>query len=254
MPSSSVALTQDSLLGLAWRLPHEARRVAFRRLRPDMYRDLQGIRTGDGTDPGLAEFDRRRCIFIHVPKCAGVSVSRSLFGDMVATHLAVKSFQLIYSKQEFESYFKFTFVRNPWDRLFSAFRFLKRGGMTDKDRAWANTQLAPYDTFDDFVRRWVTAKNVASWQHFKPQHRFLLDPAGRLQIDYVGRFETLEQDFCHIAERLGIERTIAHHNRTDGPSATDYRSFYTDETRRIVADVYRRDIELFDYRFDPPDG
>ena len=247
-----VKSTRDHLLEIAWQLPYETRRAAFQQIFPKRFDALQQMRhRPTQADYGLASFDKHECIFVHVPKCAGVSVSRSLFGSLVGTHVALKTFQLIYSKDEFARYFKFAFVRNPWDRLVSAYRFLKRGGMTNEDRAWAKQHIAPYENFDTFVKAWVTPRNVNSWQHFKPQHRFLLDPTGRCHLDYLGRFENLEDDFEQIAQQLGIDARIAHLNRTKSAARKrDYRSYYSEETSQIVATVYRKDIEVFGYEFD----
>ena len=132
MSSPSITKSvQDTLLEFVWQLPYEARRTAFKQFFPEQFDAFQQLRQlPPHADYGLAPFDQHRCIFVHVPKCAGVSISRSLFGSLVGTHIAMKSFQLIYTEEEFARYFKFAFVRNPWDRLVSAYRFLKRGGMT----------------------------------------------------------------------------------------------------------------------------
>lgn len=58
----------------------------------------------------------------------------TLFGNLGGAQLRIPHDQLIFSQREFEDYFKFTFVRNPWDRLLSAFLFLKKGGANKVDR------------------------------------------------------------------------------------------------------------------------
>lgn len=249
-PSHLIKAAQDQVLGVAWRLPHDTRRALYRKVAAGSFNQFQEDRQAPADqDYGLRPFDDKEAIFVHIPKCAGISVSRSLFGSLTGTHVAIKTFQLIYSKEEFDRYYKFSIVRNPWDRLHSAYRFLKQGGMTDDDRQWAEENLSSFDSFESFVTGWVSQENVASWQHFKPQHRFVVDPAGTLQLDFVGRFETLAADFKTIADRLGVDASLPHHNRTAG-SSSDYRSDYTDKTRRIVGEVYRKDVELFGYEFD----
>jgi hypothetical protein len=66
---------------------------------------------------------------VHVPKTAGVAISLALFGNLAGEHASIRDYQTIYPKSVFERYVRFTFVRNPWDRLLSAFSFLKSGGM-----------------------------------------------------------------------------------------------------------------------------
>ncbi|HSH75802.1 MAG TPA: sulfotransferase family 2 domain-containing protein, partial [Longimicrobiales bacterium] len=118
-----------------WRVPQDVRRLTFRLLRRRSYRSLQRLRS-EVTEDGytLRSFDDRRCIFVHIPKCAGFSVARSLFGNLAGGHLTVRKYQMIYRRREFSEYFKFTFVRNPWDRVVSAFFFLKEGGVNEVDK------------------------------------------------------------------------------------------------------------------------
>src|SRR5690625_2614056 len=73
-----------------------------------------------------APFDQYHSIFVHIPKTAGVSVAHSLFEIKTAYHVRVSKYQIIFSQDEYNQYFKFAFVRNPWDRLVSAYRFLKK--------------------------------------------------------------------------------------------------------------------------------
>lgn len=197
----------------------------------------------------LAPFDRYRCIFVHIPKTGGIAVARSLFDAYPGGHVSLQEFESVYSKAELATYFKFTFVRNPWDRLVSAYAFLKAGGFNEYDGRWARTHLARYGSFDVFVREWINERNIYKLTHFIPQSRFVCLEGRRLGVDFVGRFETIDEDFRHVRIRLGIDARLQRMNTTPGRRA-DYRSYYSDETARIVADVYSNDIELFGYDFD----
>jgi len=174
---------------------------------------------------------------------------KSLFGCRTGSHLAVRDFQLIYGRREFDSFFKFTIVRNPWDRLVSSFLFLKSGGYGPEDQSWAQQHLAAFASFDHFVRQWVTPESIDSYIHFVPQHRFLGGGDGPTNVDFVGRFETLGTDFADICNRVGIKAELQRLNRTSA-SHESYVDLYTEETARIVAEVYSEDIRLFGYRFD----
>jgi hypothetical protein len=196
----------------------------------------------------LTSFDQYRCLFVHIPKCAGVSVCRSLFGNLGAGHYPVATLRQVFGEELFNSYFKFSFVRNPWDRLLSAYEFLKRGGFHAGDARWAGQHLAGYRDFGEFVRAWVTPANVASWVHFRPQTDFLYLPEGRSGVDFIGRYENLAVDFQRICARLGIEAELQLLNTAP---VRDYRDAYDSESRRIVDRVYRRDIVDLDYCFDP---
>lgn len=241
---------RDRFVSLFWLLPHDVRRTLFSWLQPAGFEAYQQLRTLDsGDENSLRPFDEHEAIFVHIPKCAGISVGNSLFGHTPGSHMSVLTFQLIYSKEEYDRYFKFTFIRNPWDRLVSAFHFLKRGGLTLEDRQWAKENLAPFPDFDTFVREWVTPQSVLTWQHFKPQTRFICNARDEVQVDFVGRLERIEEDYAAIARRLGVQDNLQYLNRSS-KKPRDYRAFYTAETKAIVAAAYRRDIELLGYDFD----
>jgi Sulfotransferase family len=231
-----------------------------------------------------------RCVFIHIPKTGGISVEHvflSLVGLTWDTreplllrgnddpakgpprlaHLKATEYVSCgwLSAEQFAAYFKFSFVRNPWDRLVSEYKY--RGHpMRMTFRTWLLERL-PKPGFTD------------AYCHLVPQHEFLYDGSGRLLADYVGRYESLQADFDVVCDRLGIPRTpLPHENRSlEAPrvrSLNDvkkrirrwlwtlkprnvyphYTQYYDDETRARVAELYRRDIELFGYAFgeDPP--
>lgn len=242
---------KDLALSVLWQLPYDVRRKLFKLTFPRRFLTYQDMRSLSTVDFAFGPFDEHKCIFIHIPKCAGISVSRGLFGTLAGTHNSIKTFQLVYTKEELRRYFKFTFVRNPWDRLHSAFTFLRKGGFTAEDKAWSEANISRFDDFGQFVKEWVTPANVNSWQHFKPQYRFITDPAGSMPIDYLGYFENLSVDFRHVANILGIETDLPHHNNAQSKhDRQPYQEFYDAETRAIVASVYQRDIELLGYDFD----
>lgn len=192
------------------------------------------------------EFDRYECIFIHIPKTGGISVSKSLFPHLIGHH-TVQEYKKAYGKKLFEKYFKFTFVRNPWDRLVSAFWFLKAGGVNRRDKEWAGEHLASYNNFDRFVKSWLNSKSIYSHIHFVPQYEFICNKKSRLEVDFVGYFENFEQDFQFVREKLGICTDLS---RLNASRRTHYKNYYDIETIEIVADVYQKDIEIFGYDFE----
>jgi hypothetical protein len=189
--------------------------------------------------------DQHKCIFIHIPKAAGTSIARTLFGQG-SRHVPWFEYQKA-NQRKFARYFKFTFVRNPWDRLVSSYLFLRNGGLSDADAKWAAENLNGYSDFGQFVRGWVTEENVWTWVHFKPQHHFICDSGGRVRVDFVGRFESIEDDFAYISARMNCPRQLAKVNVGD---RRHYTSYYDDETREIVRRAYARDIHLFEYSFE----
>jgi len=234
-------------------MPHDRRRNLFARLRPAKFGRLQhkrGIETEDGYT--YKPYDDHRCIFVHIPKAAGMSICRSLFGNLAGGHATLADYQVIFSRQEFDSYFKFTFVRNPWDRLLSAYHFLCTGGVTEHDRNWAH-HIRHYESFDAFVRHGLKTPRMRKKLHFRSQSSFLRIPYNEtIPLDYLGYFENIQQDFETIRRRIGLgDSTILRHvNKTTVEKTSDFRTAYTDQTRQIVADFYADDIELLGYSFD----
>lgn len=194
-------------------------------------------------------FIKYKCIFVHVPKCAGISVTKSLFGNLGGGHLSLADYQLLFDLKDFSTFFKFTFVRNPWDRLVSAFCFLKNGGFDKADARWAKNNLSRYDDFNTFVREWVNGENIYKKNHFFPQFSFIYDPDRQTRIDYIGKVENLTQDFTYVKNKLGISAELALLNQT-GRKDRDYRKYYTTESIEIVANTYAEDIKLFSYKFE----
>lgn len=188
-----------------------------------------------------------QAIFIHVPKNAGVSISKGLFGIRVG-HRRFRDLRF-HHPELVEKHFVFAFARNPWDRFLSTYKFLIQGGFNDRDARWAKKNLSAWGSFKDFVlalRHSDNSKRILSQKHFRPQTYWVLDRRGRLQLDYVGRYENLGEDFEYICERLGVNRSLPHLNRS---KHKPYYCYYNEQTRQIVGDLYRQDIELLNYRF-----
>ncbi|WP_281268985.1 sulfotransferase family protein [Sphingomonas gilva] len=194
--------------------------------------------------------DRLRMIFIHVPKTAGSSMTAALGGGRQRNIPLVR--YAAYDRKRCADYFKFCFVRNPWDRLLSAYSYLRsRIGLGGSDASWVEANMADLRTFEQFVtaigRDDAQARQLMSYMHFMPQHRWLtLEPHGEPYIDFVGRFERLDQDLAAVADRLGLSIQLEHRRKS---AHRPYREEYDERMRGIVARLYSRDIELFGYDF-----
>jgi hypothetical protein len=235
-------------------LPHAAARALYARLRPGAFAHLQALRKDpDPNGYGLGTSERLGAIFVHVPKAAGISLCRSLFGNLAGGHTTLAQYRLLFEPEFFERAFKFAFVRNPWDRLHSAFHFLRAGGLHESDAAWARLHLEGYADFEDFVLRGLESGAVRSMVHFVPQFRFLCLPGrSRPGVDFLGRFENLEADYRTVRRRLGMDvaERLMHANRSRTEGKGDYRAAYTHAMRERVGRVYRRDIRMFGYGFE----
>jgi hypothetical protein len=226
---------------------YETRFWLYKLRNKNKYKELRTVvhQSAKG-DFSLKAFDDNQCIFVHITKTAGTSVAKSLFGYLPYHYTAI-DYRVIYGKQAFDQYFKFAFVRNPWDRLYSAYRYLKAGGWNDDDKVWAQDNLSQYELFQTFVKQWLTKDNINKHKHFWPQSRFVCDDHNNLLIDHLAYFETINDDYDVIKKKLSTGQDIGHNNANPGSS---YKDVYDVETRDIVATVYAGDIALFGYDFE----
>jgi hypothetical protein len=249
MAPASKGKTHMSLLRILYNraLSEESRYWLYKLRRPQEFQHLRRqVNHHPKADFSIRGFDDREVIFVHITKSAGTSVALSLF-DALPYHYTAWQYRVIFGRNDFNRYFKFTFVRNPWDRLYSAYNYLKNGGWDDDDKLWAEQNWAGITTFDQFVLEWLTPERLSSHLHLQPQHYFLLDFRGRALVDYLGYFETINQDFAAIAKRVNTEAILAHTNASPRGS---YREAYSPQAQEKVANLYQRDIALFGYQFD----
>ncbi len=234
------------LVRTLWRLIPENERAVLLSMTPHFrQRHIERILKGRARYQPC--FDKHRALFIHVPKSAGRSIVRGLFDVRSVEHAPADWYQLL-DPQKFDTYFKFTFVRNPWDRAVSAYTYLMQGGSaaSEEDQQWSGF-VGGFESFDDFACQWITPENVMRYALFTPQVEYLKDSFGRIDMDFIGRFETLAADFNTVAERLGVDASLPHINSS---REQRYQDFYSDGSREAVASAYAEDINRLGYRFE----
>ena len=196
----------------------------------------------------------KKALFMHIPKTGGMSLYRAIKHPRVKIkgHF-IQNPLYIHLKDSLKFYpqkpFVFTFVRNPWDRLVSAFFYLNQGGMNVSDRRDMKRYIKKYKgDFKAFVKEAVAEGWALDQLHLKPQVDWICDDDGKLLTDFTGRFETLREDIQVISEKTGIPfKSLDHRNKS---KHKPYQNYYTDETLEIVANAYAKDIEMFGYKFD----
>jgi len=193
-------------------------------------------------------FKEHKIIFIHIPKTAGVSIIKSLFNDKVKTGGHRNYIYLSKLFQDFNDYFKFTIVRNPWDRLFSAYNFLSNGGINIHDKNAFNMYLKNTLSFEDFVLNWINEENIFKIIHFYPQYWFLKNRSGKINIDHIGYYEQLESSFKLLCDKFNFKNKLKHLNKNN--MSLSYKDVYNDEMIEKVRLIYNLDIKLFKYSFD----
>jgi hypothetical protein len=151
-------------------------------------------------------------------------------------HISLAQIRAFVGEEAFSRFFKFAFVRNPWDRFISYCAF-----MTREDSEFAERPR-------DVMRHFLFKDRPADHLLFFPQHTFLTDERGQLLTDAVGRVEEMQASYDAIARRLGLPSTQL--DKVNSTRRNDYREYYDRELIEGVAELYRRDIELFGYAFE----
>ncbi len=192
-------------------------------------------------------FSEKKAIFIHIPKTAGKSICKNLFHVKRVGHMPYIWYQGIAPKQCSE-YFTFSIVRNPWDRVVSAYSYLLRGGAIKRDFGLSKI-VRKYEGFDDFVGKWMCKENIENHTHFIPQYRFIENQYGVIDIDFIGRFETLQSDINKVVGCLKGMRSSVVLDKENPSDRGHYRDYYSSESKKIVEDLYSRDVSEFGYYF-----
>lgn len=176
-------------------------------------------------------------IFIHINKTGGTSIVKSL--GVRSDHPRARR-ALEYSQgKAWDRYFKFAFVRNPWDKECSDYHYHSRlAHKTTHQRQLSFEEYLRLPEFHPMHRDYFWHSNQVDW---------LRSLNHEIELDYIGRFENLQEDFDRVCDGIGMaRRELPHRNSSSHGHYTDY---YTDATREIVARLYAKDIEYFGYRF-----
>ncbi|WAJ70692.1 sulfotransferase family 2 domain-containing protein [Catenovulum adriaticum] len=222
--------------------------------------------------------NKYKCIFIHIPKAAGQSVEHFFLkhhnlswkdraplllrynpkpemGPERLAHLTADEYVNCghIRKDKFEAYFKFSFVRNPWSRIVSEYNY--------RDY---HKKLS----FKEFLIEGLPDKSSYSdaYRHLLPQYDFLHDDSGNLIVDFVGKFEQLQTDFDYVCDQLGfhdselphinsskkksrLQKILSFEFKKSNDKRKHYTEYYDEESKKIVEDMYLKDIETFAYQF-----
>ena len=199
------------------------------------------------TNHNIPLFIRKKgVLFLHIPKAAGSSVSSSIYGQPVG-HRYLRDYQRINPEQT-NALYKFCIVRNPWDRLVSAYFYLMQGGasITRADQLFRRSVLWKYDTFEKFVKAWLSSEAAYSYFHFIPQFEYILDIERNIGADRIVRFEELSSQVSAVERDIGFSLELREGNQS---YRQEYSKYYDAEMIAIVESIYARDIELFGYRY-----
>lgn len=203
-------------------------------------------------------------IFVHIPKTAGISLTHAIMSHIVGTdtsgeigHLSNKlkiRFELRgkqkhkqaynyvpadISKELWDNYYKFAFIRNPWDRAVSEFH-------------WRHTLLTrkPSKNFKEFLghceRRLQNIDKGIYWTHAQTQKSYVTNNIGDIILNDLFKFEDMDNNIKIISDKLNITLNMKKYNSSNHKH---YRKYYNCETEEIVRRLYKEDIEMFNYEF-----
>ena len=191
-------------------------------------------------------FNKSNTIFIHIPKTAGISLVNGIYGSVSNEgHRKVHFYKKIFGKK-FKKFFVFSFVRNPYDRLYSAYKFLQTGGMNIHDQNAYKQHLIGYKNFEDFIFNGLNNQIVNEIVHFKHQSEFICNDYGEIIVDFVGKYENLDKDLSQLSKLINKDIILPHLNKGKAKHKCD--KIYTNEMKEIVYKMYRRDFEIFNYK------
>jgi hypothetical protein len=200
----------------------------------------------------LFHLNRPPCLFVHLPKTGGNSIRNVVFarnyeGPWFGDELP----------PEWRDLFSFSFVRNPYDRLVSAWKMFTQGTADD---AWHLPEGGPIRlTLAETIRlgmdpdalfghpRYNEVRPtplVRLKNHILPQcHPY----HGLRHVEFIGRFENLQEDFARVADRLGLP--VRELPRSNWTQRGNYRDYYDAETLRLAQQYFAEDLDRFQYTF-----
>ncbi len=153
---------------------------------------------------------------------------------------------------KYHRYFKFAFVRNPWDRLVSCYLSkVVQGGRGMQIGEYGDVTLRKDMTFEEFAYAVCRIPDEVANTHFRSQYITVCDdgPKKTVLADFVGRLETLDEDFQFVAERIGLRANLSHTGSSRSRHSICYRDFYDERLARVVGERYHEDVNLFGYSF-----
>lgn len=196
-----------------------------------------------------------QCVFIHIPKTAGNSITYALNHlprrngrvyplAKIDKHAKAVEVKRILGDKIWGEYFTFSFVRNPWDLMVSCYYWwLQKAFKWEKFHPDIK-RIQQLGSFDRFMHSQYGKEMI---NEIKGNMFDWISEEGDIILDFVGRFENIQEDWKKVCEHIGVPyQTLPHKNRTE---RKPYREFYSTQTREIVAERFWRSIKEFRYSF-----
>ena len=206
----------------------------------------------------------RKIIFVHIPKTGGTSIEdlfwprhkykrnernlwmgfrRPMYNKYQTgglQHLTASLIQKEVGAREFGKCFKFSFVRNPWDKVVSQYLYItKRKDLQDFIGMESGYCLKQY-------LECIQKKVHVQWEE---QYKFIEDDCGKVLVDWIGKFENISSDIDALKTllKLDFHEKLPHANKSD--SRLHYSNYYDLDSKEMVEQMYKKDIHRFGYVF-----
>lgn len=219
-------------------------------------------------------------LFLHNVKCGGSYIRKLLIEHYNFEGLFIENHEDTYNKQnelhrnklkmckylflnqyggitDYNNYFIFSFVRNPYDKLYSAYRYLyKQLKYENLNDFLSKEETADhYLDFNTFVKNYKTLNAISYFHGFIRQYEHLSDLSGNIMINYIGKLENIDNDFLNILSILNIDEITHNHElfferKINKQSDDDFNIAleYNEESFDFVNKYFIKDFELFQYK------
>ncbi|WP_019509044.1 sulfotransferase family 2 domain-containing protein [Pleurocapsa sp. PCC 7319] len=208
----------------------------------------------------------KKFIFVHIQKTAGTAITIYLdkylnyqdliigsteFGENIQPffkkkfrlhkHSYAKRIKSVTGDEVWNNYFSFSLVRNPWDRMVSLYNWCCKG----KYKFSICEEAIKAGSFSQFIRG-------ECFQSLPQQIEYITDNKGNILVDFIGKQESIQEDFDYVCEQLQLPCTdmqkFKHNVRKR--SHDNYQSYYnSDKDIDIVKNKFAADIDIFEYKF-----
>ena len=216
---------------------------------------------------------KHKCIFVHIQRCAGTSMEEKILGydvwksphlineipEMYAKHANASQLKALYPEY-WDEYFKFSFVRNPWERMVSMAK--SYGGhynvkinddklnVSGYKKKFGFPLTVEYDR--RFSQRFLGGGNISPRNPEKHTEGTVYENILDEKIDFIGKIENLQEDFSYVADKIGLSDSnlnIHNENKKHKYGGHNFQYYYTEECIKEVETIYKKDIIKYNYKF-----
>jgi len=185
-----------------------------------------------------------KTIFIHIPKTAGTSIKSIIPPNKKdrSPHSRPSNYGHYWN-----TYFTFTFVRNPWDRFLSTYFYCRKMGTGKK---FSRKIAKEKPDFNTFILDWFQPFHINHIHRFRPQISWFIHPKTEQHFtyDFVGHMENLESDMKFVLNKIGVP--YSHIPKLNTTKHKNYKQYYNDKSIEKIYNLYNQDIEYFGYTFE----